>query len=161
MAFFQFTGQVFNAVSLVSEQYNQVVQQVGSLVNQPFVGTVAGLDDRFHSFFAHFLRHLVDARIEQAGRVGFIRHLLAAAVDEILQLFQEHDVLLVLFTPASVGACVADRAVRMYHDEQGVVVAVRFDGYHVQEVAALFALGPQTVFRTAEKVTFPVSTVFS
>ena len=44
-----------------------------------------------------------------------------------------------------------DRAVRVYHDEQGVVVAVCLNGYHVQEVAALFTFGPQAVFRTAEE----------
>ena len=39
MTLFQFTGQVFNAVAFVSKQYNQVVKQVGSFVNQAFVGS--------------------------------------------------------------------------------------------------------------------------
>jgi hypothetical protein len=36
-------------------------------------------------------------------------------------------------------------------NEQGVVVAILCDGYHLQEMTAFLTLGPQAVFGTAEK----------
>jgi hypothetical protein len=66
------------------EQYNHVVYQIGSFVDEAFVGSVTSFDNRFHGFLAYFLCHFVDTGFEQAGGVRACRHFLVTFVNEIL-----------------------------------------------------------------------------
>ena len=52
--YLQFLGKIFDTQSLACEQYDEMVNHVGSLVNQTAISAVACLDDSLKSFFAHF-----------------------------------------------------------------------------------------------------------
>ena len=139
VAFFQLTCQIFYAITLRGQQYDEVVQQIGSFVYQTLVGAVARFNDGLNRFFTYFLRHFIDTRPEQAGCVRAFRHFGVTLVDEVLKKFQEHNGLFVLLAPASVRTRMANRTDRVYLNQQSILVAVLFHGNHVQEVAALLA----------------------
>ena len=155
MSYLQFACQIFDAVSFRGQQYNQVVNQVGTFVYQTGICTVGSLDHCFHRLFAYFLRYLVDAGLKQAGGIRLLGHLFVTSVDEVLQQFEKHDRLFVLLAPASIGAGMAYRADRIYLNQQRVFVAIFFNRNNIQEITTLFAFGPQTVLGTAEKGYFP------
>ncbi len=71
--------------TLAGEQYDEVVKQVGTLVDELVVGAVCSFYNRLNGFFSNLLRHLVHAFLEEAGGVAALRHLLVALVDEVLQ----------------------------------------------------------------------------
>ena len=54
MTFLQFACEVFDAVTLRGEEHDEVINQVGTFVNQAFVRTVASLDYGFYGLFATF-----------------------------------------------------------------------------------------------------------
>lgn len=151
MSFLKFAGQVFDAMALGRQEDDEVIQQVGTFIDEAVVRAVAGLDDRFHGFFAHLLCHLVDAGAEEAGGVGTFGHFFVASADEVLQGLEKEDRLFIFLAPAGVRARVADRPLGVYLDEQGVVVAILLDGDNVQEISAFLAFGPKAVPRAAEE----------
>ena len=61
MSFGQFFFQVGDRQALVFEQYEQVVDQVGCLVNHVRIVVRYCLDDGFDRFFAYFLCDLFNA----------------------------------------------------------------------------------------------------
>ena len=65
MSFGQFFFQVGDRQALVFEQYEQVVDQVGCLVNHVRIVVRYCLDDGFDRFFAYFLCDLFNAFGEQ------------------------------------------------------------------------------------------------
>ena len=143
VAYHQFLSHVLNAQSLGGQQHDEVINHVRAFIDEALVCTVHRFDDRFQSFFAHFLCHAVQTVLEQTGGVRAFRHFAVSFLDEILQLGEEQQrVHPVLFAPAGVGAGVAYRAHRVYTDEQCVLIAVVFNGNYVQEVSAFLSLGP-------------------
>ena len=124
-----------------------MVDQVGSLVHEPFVVAVDRFDYRLDGLFAHLLRDLVHAFGEELGRVGAFRHLPVAALDHALQLFDEPFGLPAV--EAGFAAGVADRSGGNCTDQQRVVVAVFGDAFYREEVAARFALCPKALAGTA------------
>ena len=77
---------ILDSQALAGEQYDEVVEQVGALVDELIVGAVGGFDNRLNGFFSNLLRHLVHAFLEETGSVAALRHFLVALVDEVLQL---------------------------------------------------------------------------
>ena len=77
---------ILDSQALAGEQYDEVVEQVGTLVDELFVGAVGSFDNRLNGFFSNLLCHLVHALLEEAGGVAALRHFLVALVDEVLQL---------------------------------------------------------------------------
>jgi len=149
-------NHLLDAQALGGEQHDEVVEHIGSLVDEAFIRAVAGLDAGFERLLAHLLGHAVHAVAEQAGGVGALRHLLVALVDEILQLGQEQQRAgLILLAPAGIGAGMAHRAMRRGLDEQRIIVAVYLDAHHIQEVAACLALGPQALAAAAVEAHTP------
>ena len=151
----QLLCHLLNAEALGSQQNDEVVEHVGSLVKQAVIRAVDGLDAGLQRFLTHFLGHAVHAVAEEGGGVGALRHLLTAFVDEILQLAQEHEGRsLVHIAPAGIRAGMADGADGIHLHQQGVVVAIHADVHQLQEVAAGLALHPQLLPGTAEKGDF-------
>lgn len=65
------------------------------------------------------------------------------------------------FAEAAGGAFVAGRPDRVYQHQQRIVVTVRRDAHHVEDMARGFTLGPQPLLGARVKVTLPVASVFS
>ena len=131
-----------------------MINQVGSFIDQTFVCSIRSFDHCFDSFLTYFLSDLVDSGFEQAGGVRTLGHFFVTFVNEILQCFQEHNRFFVFLTPASICACMTNRTCRICLDQQGIVVTIRFDRYHMKEVAAFFSFRPKTIFGTAEESYF-------
>lgn len=89
VSYLQFFGEIFDAKSLAGEQHDEMVDHVGTLVDQSAVGAVTCLDDSFESLFAHLLCHTVDTVFEQRGGIAAFGHFLMTNVDEILQESEE------------------------------------------------------------------------
>ena len=150
MAFGELARDVLDAQAFGREKDDEVIHQVGSLIDEMLVGAVRSLNDRLHSFLAHFLRHLVHALAEEACRVTAFRHLLVALVDKVLKLREEENrVQLILLRPTSIGAEVAHGAIGMNLDEERVVIAVFLDADEMEVIARRLTLGPQTFSRPA------------
>ena len=148
----EFLDDLLDAQALGGQQHNEVVEHVGSLVNEAFIRAVAGFQAGFQRFLAHLLGHAVHTIAEQAGGVGPLRHLLVALVDEILQLGKEQQRAgLVHLAPAGISAGVAHRAMRRGLNEQRIVVAIHLDADYIEVVTAGFALCPQALAAAAVK----------
>ena len=127
---------ILDSQALAGEQYDEVVEQVGTLVDELVIGAVGSFDNRLNSFFSNLLRHLVHAFLEEAGGVATLRHLLVALVDEVLQLCEEEDwVQRILLSPAGIGAFVAGRTIWMNLYQEGIVVAVYLNADQIEEVS--------------------------
>ena len=127
---------ILDSQALAGEQYDEVVEQVGTLVDELVIGAVGGFDNRLNSFFSNLLRHLVHALLEETGGVAALRHLLVALVDEVLQLREEEDwVQRIFLSPAGIGAFVAGRTIWMNLYQEGIVVAVYLNAYQIEEVS--------------------------
>ena len=146
----EFFDDLLDAEALGGEQHDEVIEHVGGLVDEAFVGAVAGLEAGFECFLAHFLGHAVDAIAEEAGGVGAFGHFLVALVDEVLQLGEEEERAgFVGLSPAGICAGVADRAMRCSLNEEGIVVAIDLDADDIEVVTAGFALGPEALAAAA------------
>ena len=127
---------ILDSQALAGEQHDEVIEQVGTLVDELFVGSVCSFDNRLNGFFSNLLRHLVDAFLEETGGVAALRHLLVALVDEVLQLREEEDrVQRILLSPAGIGAFVAGRTIWMNLYQEGIVVAVYLNAYQIEKVS--------------------------
>lgn len=136
----------------MGEQYDEVVEHIGSFVDEAFVRAAHGFNAGFEGFFAHFLGHAVHAVAEEAGGVAAFRHFALALLDEVLQFGEERECIgLVSFAPAGVRPRVARWAVGPHFYQQCVGIAVGCYGNEVQVVATRFALRPQFSARTAEE----------
>ncbi len=59
MSSFQNSHNVLDFFALCAQEDDDVVQQVGSLVEEERIVVVLGFDDKFHSLLAHFLAILL------------------------------------------------------------------------------------------------------
>ena len=69
VTFLKLGCHLLDAETFGGEQDEEVVEHVGTFIDHAFVGAVAGFDDQLEGFFAHFLRHTVEAVAEEAGRI--------------------------------------------------------------------------------------------
>ena len=146
----EFLDDLLDAEALGGEQHDEVIEHVGGLVDEAFVGAVAGFEAGFKRFLAHFLGHAVDAIAEEAGGVGAFGHFLMALVDEVLQFGEEEDRAgFVGLSPAGICAGVADRAMRRGLNEEGIVITIDLDADDIEVVTAGFALGPEALAAAA------------
>ncbi len=148
----EFAGDILDTVALVREEDDEVVEDVGALVDEVLVIARYGTDDALYGFLTEFFGDLVGAFTEETCGVAAVGHLSMALVDEILKLLEEHDIIgLVGLAPAGVCTGVADRAVGVNLDEESIVVAVFRHGDDVEEVAACLAFCPKGLAATAEE----------
>ena len=71
----EFVLEFGEADALLLKQYEQVVNQVGGLVNEAVAIAVNGFDDRFAGLFKDFLPDDLRALDEELGRIGTVGHL--------------------------------------------------------------------------------------
>lgn len=148
----KFASHILDAVALVGEQDDEVIEDICTLVDEVLIVASGGTNDAFDGFLAQFLGNFVGAFFKEAGGVATLRHLLMSFVDEVLEFFEEHDVVgLVGLSPAGVGAGVAYGAVGVNLYEKRVVVAIFGYGDDVEEIATGLALSPKLLAATAEE----------
>ena len=148
----KFASHILDAVALVGEQDDEVIEDICTLVDKVLIVASGGTNDAFDGFLAQFLGNFVGAFFKEAGGVATLRHLLMSFVDEVLEFFEEHDVVgFVGFGPAGVGSSVANGSVGVYLNKESVVVAIFGNGNNVKEVARGLALGPKGLTAAAIK----------
>ena len=86
MATIKRLSQFLNSSALRSEKHHQVVKHIGGFVHHATVGAIGGLYHRLDSLLSHFLRHSVNATIEERSGITAFRHLLITLLDKILQM---------------------------------------------------------------------------
>ena len=84
----EFAGKLVEGDTVALKGYEQVVDQVGSLVHEPFVVAVDRFDYRLDGLFAHLLRDALGAAGVEAGGVGRGRIGVAAALYAALPLLR-------------------------------------------------------------------------
>jgi len=145
-------GEVLDAKAFAGEEDDEVIEHVGTFVDETVIGAVGGFDDEFEGLLAYLLCHAVETVAEEAGGVGAFGHLFVTTVDEVLKLGEEEEwVTLVDLAPAGVGAGVADGAGGIGLDEEGVVVAVVENLDDAKHIAGGLAFGPQLLAAPAEE----------
>lgn len=55
VSFFQFCRQILDPVSFLGKENNQVVKEIGSLIQEILIVARHGPQNGFHGFFPHFL----------------------------------------------------------------------------------------------------------
>ncbi len=122
-----------------------MIHQVRRLILQLEAVVHRGGQRGLHAFFSHFLRDALGAAGIQLRRVGALRVGVLTLGQQLLQLIQEQP-LVAGVAEAAGGAFVAGRPDRVHQHQQRIVVAVRCDAHHVEDIARGFALGPQPLF---------------
>lgn len=135
---------------LVLQQHQQVIDQIRSFVDQLFAIVDRGGQRGFHAFLPDLLRDALGAAGVQAGGVRAVRAGVLALRQQLLQLIEERPVAGGRVEATAVAE-VAGRADRVGQYQQRVVIAVRRDADHLEEVAGAFTLGPQALLGAREE----------
>ena len=141
--------------AVLEHQHHYMVSQVCDLIDGFLLILGLGGDDHLGALLAHLFQNLIQALLKEIGSVGALFFLRLSALDQRHQRLQR-EILLVLALPDGVseaggGARVAGGAVGLHGDHQGVVIAVRGDGYDVLIIAAGLSLQPQLLTGAAVK----------
>ncbi len=151
---------VFHGNAHLHHQHHSVVGQVCQLVDGLlFVVGLTG-DNHLGAFLTHLFQDLVDALFKEVGGVGALGTGLVSAYQHIVQPLEAELTQTFAFPKgigkAGVGAGMAGRAVLFHYHNQGILIAVRGDGYDVLVVAAGLTLEPQLVPGTAPEAGEPL-----
>ena len=130
---------------LVLQQHQQVVHQIRRLILQLEAVVHRGGQRGLDAFFPHFLRNTLGAAGVQLRRIGALRVGVFTLGQQLLQLIEEQP-LVAGFAEAAGGAFMAGRPDRVHQHQQRIVVTVRRDAHHIEDIARGFTLGPQPLF---------------
>ncbi len=103
-----------------------------------------------NAFFTHLLRNTLGSAGVQLRGIRTLRIRRFTLRQQLLQLVQEQP-LVTRLSKAAAGALMAGRTDGVCQYQQGVVIAVRRNADHVQEVTRGFPFGPQALFRAGVK----------
>ena len=95
MALLQSCGDIFKAKPGVGQQHNNVIDQVGGLVDDFLLAAGGGRQCEFHAFFADLLRDAPGAGCSEPGCVAFVAAVGQACSDDRLQCGDKFNVGLV------------------------------------------------------------------